>query len=129
MESVKIWNHCGLRGKQWRGALESLMKHGLRSVIKIEAQPVLACAWLAIGEGEEERERKKKKLGRRVIWPMRRRDLGNGGDTIWAGQNFAGRPPVLSLLAHSLFSLLALSLSLWVSLESINHLKVKHKCK
>ena len=41
------------------------MKHGLRSVIKIEAQPVLVSAWLAIGEGEEElrkkRERGKKK--------------------------------------------------------------------
>ena len=73
---------------------------------------------------EEERERKKAWLAR---------DLGSGGsgggDTIWAGQSLAGRPPVLSILAHPLFSLLALSLSLWVSLESRNHLKVKHKCK
>ena len=110
------------------------MKHGLRSVIKIEAQPVLVSAWLAIGEGEEElrkkRERgKKKKLGRGVIWAVRWHDLGNEGNTIWASRSFVGRPSVLSLLAHSLFSLLALSLSLWVSLEFGNHLKVKHKCK
>ena len=124
-------------GKRRRGALESLMEHGLRSVVKNEAQIVLVGAWLAIGEGEEElrkkRGKKNKKLGRPVIWAVRRRDLGggggNGGGTIWAGQSLAGRPPVLSILAHPLFSLLALSLSLWVSLESKNHLKVKHKCK
>ena len=100
------------------------MKHGLRSVIKIEAQPVLASAWLAIGEGEEElrkkrKREKKKKLGRRVIWSMRRRDLGNRGDIIWASRSFAGRPPVLSLLAHSLFSLLALSLSLSLGVSRV----------
>ena len=30
-------------------ALESLVKHGLWSIVKIEAQPVLVSAWLAIG--------------------------------------------------------------------------------
>ena len=89
--------------------------------------------WRGRRRVEEEERKKKKKLGQPVIWAVRRRDLGggggSGGGTIWAGQSLAGRPPVLSLLAHSLFSLLALSLSLWVSLESINHLKVKHKCK
>ena len=128
MESLKIWNHCGLRGKQRRGALESLVEHGLRSVVKIGAQPVLIGAWLAIGEGEEELRKKRE---RKKAWLAG--DLGSGGsgggDTIWAGRSLAGRPPVLSILAHSLFSLLALSLSLWVFLESRNHLKVKHKCK
>ena len=43
-------------------ALESLVEHGLQSVVKIEAQPILVGAWLAIGGGEEElRKRKKKK--------------------------------------------------------------------
>ena len=31
-------------------ALESLVEQGLRSVVKIGAQPVLVGAWLAIGE-------------------------------------------------------------------------------
>ena len=31
-------------------ALESLVEHGLQSIIKIGAQPVLIGAWLAIGE-------------------------------------------------------------------------------
>ena len=31
-------------------ALESLVELGLRSVVKIRAQPVLIGAWLAIGE-------------------------------------------------------------------------------
>ena len=31
-------------------ALESLVEHGLRSIVKIGAQPVLVSAWLAIGE-------------------------------------------------------------------------------
>ena len=44
------------------------MEHGLRLVVKIEAQPVLIGAWLAIEEGEK----KKKK-------PWLARDLGNGG--------------------------------------------------
>ena len=30
-------------------ALESLVEHGLQSIVKIEAQPVLVGAWLAIG--------------------------------------------------------------------------------
>ena len=30
--------------------MESLVEHGLRSVVKIGAQPVLVSAWLAIGE-------------------------------------------------------------------------------
>ena len=49
------------------------MKHGLRSVIKIEAQPVLVSACLAIGEGEEEL-RKKRERGKKKAWPGR--DLG-----------------------------------------------------
>ena len=31
-------------------ALESLVEHGLRLIVKIGAQPVLVSAWLAIGE-------------------------------------------------------------------------------
>ena len=31
-------------------ALESLVEHGLRSIVKIGAQPVLVGAWLAIRE-------------------------------------------------------------------------------
>ena len=31
-------------------ALESLVEHDLRSIVKIGAQPVLVGAWLAIGE-------------------------------------------------------------------------------
>ena len=65
-------------------ALESLVEHGLQSVVKIEAQPILVGAWLAIGGGEEElrKRKKKKKLGLRVIWAVRLRDLGGGGGTI-----------------------------------------------
>ena len=37
-------------GKWRRGALESLVEHGLQSVVKIEAQPKLVDAWLAIRE-------------------------------------------------------------------------------
>ena len=51
-------------------ALESLVEHGLRSVVKIGAQPVLVGAWLAIEGGEEELRKKKKEA-----WPMR--DLGS----------------------------------------------------
>ena len=38
-------------------ALESLVEHGLRSVVKIGAQPILVDAWLAIGE-----------VGLRCLW-------------------------------------------------------------
>ena len=38
-------------------ALESLVEQGLRSVVKIGAQPVLVDAWLAIGE-----------VGLRCLW-------------------------------------------------------------
>ena len=31
-------------------ALESLVEHGLQSIVKIKAQPILVSAWLAIGE-------------------------------------------------------------------------------
>ena len=31
-------------------ALESLVEHGLQSIVKIGAQPILVGAWLAIGE-------------------------------------------------------------------------------
>ena len=48
-----------MRGKQRRGALESLVEHGLQLVVKIGAQPVLVGAWLAIGEGEEELRKKR----------------------------------------------------------------------
>ena len=41
--------------------MESLVEHGLRSVVKIGAQPVLIGAWLAIGEGEEELRKKREK--------------------------------------------------------------------
>ena len=37
-------------GKRRRGALESLVEHGMRLVVKIRAQPVLIGAWLAIRE-------------------------------------------------------------------------------
>ena len=49
-------------GGQWRAdrrlvvaarsasVVESLVEHGLRSVVKIRAQPILVGAWLAIGE-------------------------------------------------------------------------------
>ena len=53
-------------------ALESLVEHGLQSVVKIGAQPVLVGAWLAIGGGEEELRKKKKK---KKAWPTR--DLGS----------------------------------------------------
>ena len=41
--------------------MESLVEHGLWSVVKIGAQPVLVGAWLAIGEGEEELRKKREK--------------------------------------------------------------------
>jgi len=40
-----------------------LVEHGLRSVVKIGAQPVLVDAWLAIKEGEEELREKKSLAG------------------------------------------------------------------
>ena len=51
------------------------MKHGLRSVIKIEAQPVLVSAWLAIEEGEEELRKKRERGKKKKAWPGR--DLGS----------------------------------------------------
>ena len=48
------------------------MEHGLRSVVKNEAQIVLVGAWLAIGEGEEELRKKRGK--KKEAWPTR--DLG-----------------------------------------------------
>ena len=45
------------------------MKHGLCLVIKIKAQPVLASAWLAIGEGEEELRKKRERGKKKKAWP------------------------------------------------------------
>ena len=57
--------------------MESLVEHGLRSIVKIGAQPILISAWLAIGEGEEELRKKREK---KKAWQAR--DLGGGGGTI-----------------------------------------------
>ena len=37
-------------GGQISRALESLVEHGLQSIVKIRAQPILISAWPAIGE-------------------------------------------------------------------------------
>ena len=45
------------------------MEHGLRSVVKNEAQIVLVGAWLAIGEGEEELRKKRGKKKKSLANP------------------------------------------------------------